>query len=119
LFQQIAMEAMEIENNKNQMKRGVLELCVLLALQADEAYPSDVLETLQKTQLNIPEGTLYPILTRLKNAGYLTYRWVESTEGPPRKYFSLTAEGTHHLNNLQIAWQDLVKSVQLLITKQA
>jgi PadR family transcriptional regulator, regulatory protein PadR len=110
---------MDTELNKNQMKRGVLELCVLLALQTDEAYPSDVLETLQNTKLNIPEGTLYPILTRLKNAGYLTYRWVESTEGPPRKYFSLTAEGIHQLNNLQIAWQDLIHSVNLLITKQA
>ncbi len=108
---------MDIEANKNQMKRGVLELCVLLTLQGDEAYPSDVLDTLQNTQLNIPEGTLYPILTRLKNAGYLTYRWVESTEGPPRKYFSLTPEGIHQLNNLQIAWQDLIKSVNQLIKK--
>ncbi len=107
---------MDTTSNKNQIKRGVLELCILLSLQSDEAYPSDVVLAMQSANMQIPEGTLYPILTRLKNAGYLTYRWVESTEGPPRKYFSLTESGQHHLNNMLLAWQEIVDGVQLLIS---
>jgi PadR family transcriptional regulator, regulatory protein PadR len=104
------------ENIKSQLKKGVLELCILTVIQnGEEAYPSDMLEQLRNAEMHIPEGTLYPILTRLKNAGYLNYRWVESTEGPPRKYFTLTEQGESYCNLLQIGWLDLSKSVNLII----
>jgi PadR family transcriptional regulator, regulatory protein PadR len=104
------------DNIKSQLKKGVLELCILSAIQTgEEAYPSDMLELMRKAELNIPEGTLYPILTRLKNAGYLNYRWVESTEGPPRKYFSLSAQGENYRNLLQLGWIELSNSVNKII----
>ena len=104
-----------IENNNSQMRKGVLELCILAVLHGNEAYPSDVLEQLRKANMNMPEGTLYPILTRLKNAGYLNYRWVESNEGPPRKYFLLTNEGQVFLQKLEQDWKELMQSVNTLI----
>jgi PadR family transcriptional regulator, regulatory protein PadR len=108
------------ENNRSQLKKGVLELCVLSIIQTgEEAYPSDMLEQMRKADLQIPEGTLYPILTRLKNAGYLNYRWVESTEGPPRKYFNLTPEGETYRNQLQLGWIALAKSVNQIIQTQS
>jgi PadR family transcriptional regulator, regulatory protein PadR len=104
------------DNIKSQLKKGVLELCILSAIQTgEEAYPSDMLELMRKADLVIPEGTLYPILTRLKNAGYLNYRWVESTEGPPRKYFSLSAQGEAYRNLLQLGWIELANSVNQII----
>jgi PadR family transcriptional regulator, regulatory protein PadR len=104
-----------IENIKSQMKKGVLELCLLSILQHTEAYPSDMLEVLRQANIAMPEGTLYPILTRLKNAGYLNYRWVESTEGPPRKYFNLTPEGETQLGLLKQGYQEITNSVNELI----
>jgi PadR family transcriptional regulator, regulatory protein PadR len=108
---------MEIQDNsKSQLKKGVLELCILSVVKtSDEVYPSDILEALRQSELIIPEGTLYPILTRLKNAGYLQYRWVESTEGPPRKYFTLTAEGHHYQHQLELGWIELSKSVKQIL----
>ena len=85
---------MNIENTESQMRKGLLELCILGIIQKEkEAYPSDILEQLKQAKLVVLEGTLYPLLTRLKNAEVLTYRWEESTSGPPRKYYSLTAHG--------------------------
>jgi PadR family transcriptional regulator, regulatory protein PadR len=106
------------ENIKSQMKKGVLELCVLSILQQKESYPSDVIENMNKAQLNIPEGTLYPILTRLKNAGFVTYKWVESTEGPPRKYFSLSDTGQQHLQAMQQSWQEFIQNVNKLLNNK-
>ena len=84
---------MNLENTIAQMRKGVLEYCILSILKNGEAYPSDILLKLKKSNLIVVEGTLYPLLTRLKNAGLLTYRWEESKSGPPRKYYSETAEG--------------------------
>jgi len=102
---------MKLDNTKAQMKKGVLEMCILSILNNGEAYPSDILETLKKSKLVVVEGTLYPLLTRLKNAGLLSYRWEESTSGPPRKYYKLTKDGENALEDLKTSWLDMVKSV--------
>jgi PadR family transcriptional regulator, regulatory protein PadR len=103
---------MKAENAKAQMRRGVLELCILAIIGAEEeAYPSDILGRLKESDLIVVEGTLYPLLTRLKDAGLLDYSWQESSSGPPRKYFRLTDEGRTSLEELQTAWQDLVQAV--------
>lgn len=102
---------MEIENTRSQMRKGVLEFCILSIIKRGEAYPSDIIEEMKKSNLNIFEGTLYPLLTRLKNAGLLTYRWVESSSGPPRKYFSLTDKGDEFYTALDSTWQELANAV--------
>jgi len=102
-----------IENTKAQMRKGVLEYCILSILKNGEAYPSEIIEKLKAGKLIVVEGTLYPLLTRLKNAGLLTYRWEESKSGPPRKYYSLTPVGENFLKELETTWDDLVKAVQL------
>ena len=104
---------MKIENTTAQMRKGILEFCILSILKNGEAYPSDILSRLKKAKLIVVEGTLYPLLTRLKNAEYLTYRWEESKSGPPRKYYSVTAEGIVFLSELDESWKDLVKAVRL------
>lgn len=102
---------MKIENTKAQMRKGVLEFCILAILKNQEAYPSDIIEELKEAKLIVVEGTLYPLLTRLKNAGLLSYRWEESTSGPPRKYYSLTETGTMFLAELDKTWQELSTAV--------
>ena len=104
---------MNIENTKAQMRKGVLEYCILSILQVGEAYPSEILIKLKEGKLIVVEGTLYPLLTRLKNTGLLAYRWEESKSGPPRKYYKLTKIGEEFLKELEITWNDLVKAVQL------
>lgn len=103
------------ENAQAQMRKGVLELCVLSVLKNGDAYPSQIIEALRETKLVVVEGTLYPLLTRLKNTGLLAYRWEESTSGPPRKYYRLTPEGMKYLEDLQTAWHDLVLTVNKTI----
>lgn len=103
---------MNIENSKAQLRKGVLEFCVLALLRKEEAYPSDLLSALKDAQLIVVEGTLYPLLSRLKNGGLLTYRWEESKTGPPRKYYSLTDEGKDFYNELVISWGDLKDAVE-------
>lgn len=100
-----------IEKSKVQMRRGTLELCVLSMIARNEMYPSDIIDEMDKANLLVVEGTLYPLLTRLKNAGLLTYRWQESPQGPPRKYYSLTEKGQQIRNELVQTWQKLVSSV--------
>jgi len=102
---------MQVENTKAQMRKGVLEFCILSVLSSGDAYPSDIIRRLKEANLIVVEGTLYPLLTRLKNAGLLSYRWQESQAGPPRKYFALTADGQSFLNELRASWDDLVASV--------
>lgn len=108
---------MKIENTKAQMRKGVLEFCILSILKNGEAYPSDILVRLKKANLIVVEGTIYPLLTRLKNSDLLTYRWEESKSGPPRKYYTLTEPGAAFLKNLETAWKDLVKAVKLTTKK--
>ena len=109
---------MNIENTKAQMRKGVLEFCILSILSNEDAYVSDIIKRLKYAQLIVVEGTLYPLLNRLKNAGLLNYRWEESTSGPPRKYYGLTKQGTLALMELSASWTSLVNAVsQLQIPK--
>ena len=98
-----------------QMRKGVLELCILSILSKGDAYPTEIIDKLKDTKLVVVEGTLYPLLTRLKNTGLLNYRWEESTSGPPRKYYKLTQIGEQYLKELQITWQELVIAVNKTI----
>ena len=103
---------MKIENTKAQMRKCVLEYCILSILKDGEAYTSDILETLKNAKMLVVEGTVYPLLTRLKNSGLLAYRWEESTSVPPRKYYSLTETGKLFLNELNTTWSDLQTAVK-------
>jgi PadR family transcriptional regulator PadR len=100
-----------------QMRKGVLELCILSILSQGDAYPTGIIDKLKETKLVVVEGTLYPLLTRLKNTGLLAYRWEESTSGPPRKYYKLTPAGEQYLKELQAAWKELVAAVNKTIEK--
>ena len=102
---------MKIENSKAQMRKGILEYCILLILDKKDLYTTDIINALKANDLIVVEGTLYPLLTRQKNSGLLSYRWEESTQGPPRKYYSLTEKGRTYLKELDKSWNDLIKSV--------
>lgn len=110
-------DKMNIENTQSQMRKGILEFCILSIIKRGEAYPSDIVEEMKAANLNIFEGTLYPLLTRLKNANMLTYRWVESNSGPPRKYFSLTDKGNEFYKELESTWNELANAVNALANK--
>lgn len=105
---------MNIDNAKSQMRKGMLEYCILLLLEKQPAYTSDIIQRLKEAELLVVEGTLYPLLTRLKNDGLLSYQWQESTQGPPRKYYQLTTEGTAFLHELDKAWQEISTTVNFL-----
>ncbi len=102
---------MNTENTKAQMRKGILEFCILSLIDDREMYVSDLIEGLKKGKLDVVEGTLYPLLTRLKNGEFLSYRWEESTGGPPRKYYQMTEKGKLFLAELQNTWHDLTESV--------
>ena len=104
---------MNIENTQAQMRKGVLEYCILSILQGGEAYPSEIIDKLKEGKLIVVEGTLYPLLTRLKNTGLLSYRWEESKSGPPRKYYSLTEIGEDFLKELENTWNELSSAVEI------
>ena len=108
---------MNIDNAKSQMRKGMLEYCVLLLLHKEPSYASDIISKLKEAQLIVVEGTLYPLLTRLKKDGLLSYEWKESTQGPPRKYSPLTSEGENFLNGLDTAWNELAATVGHLKSK--
>ena len=105
---------MNAENAKAQMRKGILEYCILTIIAEGDAYASDILNKLKEAKLIVVEGTLYPLLTRQKNAGLLSYRWEESTQGPPRKYYSLTESGREFLKDLDTSWHDLVDAIKNL-----
>jgi PadR family transcriptional regulator, regulatory protein PadR len=106
---------MNTENQNAQMRKGVLELCILSIIAAQDAYASDIITKLKDARLIVVEGTLYPLLTRLKNEGLTVYRWEESKSGPPRKYHQITESGLKSLAELKTEWRDLVKSVEKII----
>lgn len=108
---------MKIENTKAQMRKGILELCILSILDKQEAYPSDIIDELKASKMIVVEGTLYPLLTRLKNENILTYRWEESVSGPPRKYYSLTEQGREFLQELKTTWNELSTAVSKISSK--
>ncbi|NOQ71671.1 MAG: PadR family transcriptional regulator [Crocinitomix sp.] len=103
---------MKVENTKAQMRKGILEYCILTILSNKEAYPSEIISEMKEAKLIVVEGTLYPLLTRLKNAELLHYKWVESVSGPPRKYYSLTEAGAEFLKELKNTWTELLTAVQ-------
>lgn len=109
---------MDIQNTQSQMRKGVLEFCILSIVRQGEVYPSDLVEKMKAANLHILEGTLYPLLTRLKNAGVLTYRWVESNSGPPRKYFVMTDQGLEFYKELEATWQELANAVATLTSNE-
>lgn len=108
---------MNLENTQIQMRKGILEFCILHIIARGEVYASDMLDELTRAKMIVVEGTLYPLLTRLKNAGLLEYKWVESKSGPPRKYYKLTDTGSAFLNGLTETWDDLVDSTEAVRTK--
>lgn len=108
---------MDFENAKAQMRKGVLEFCILSILSKGDAYATDLLNKLKESELIVVEGTLYPLLTRQKNAGLLSYRWEESTQGPPRKYYALTDKGRDVLKELEASWRDLIEAVDSILKK--
>ena len=103
---------MNIENAKAQMRKGILEYCTLSILNKRDLYVSDIIGALKENDLIVVEGTLYPLLTRQKNAGLLNYRWEESPQGPPRKYYALTEIGKTYLKEMDNSWSSLIKSVE-------
>jgi len=116
-FEKHQKTLMKIENTKAQMRKGVLEYCILSVLKDDDAYVAEILDTLKDAKLLVVEGTIYPLLTRLKNAGLLNYRWEESTSGPPRKYYGLTETGQLFLKELTTTWNELQNAVNI-VTRQ-
>ena len=109
---------MNLENTQVQMRKGILEYCILHIISRGEVYASDMLEELTSARIMVVEGTLYPLLTRLRKAGLVEYKWVESTSGPPRKYYTLTEEGQKFLDNLNSTWKGLVQSTKKIIAKK-
>lgn len=109
--------AINIENTKAQMRKGVLEFCILSILNQKDAYTSDIIDVLKEGKMIVVEGTLYPLLTRLKNTGLLAYRWEESKSGPPRKYYAITDEGKAFLAELDTTWKELVHAVEVTTSK--
>ncbi|MDD4761002.1 MAG: PadR family transcriptional regulator [Bacteroidaceae bacterium] len=105
---------MNVDNAKSQMRKGMLEYCVLLLLRGGPSYANDIIQRLKEADLIVVEGTLYPLLTRLKKDGLLSYEWQESLQGPPRKYYALTEEGLNWLGGLNVAWNELANTVALL-----
>lgn len=110
---------MKLENTKAQMRKGVLEYCILLVLDGKHLYASDIISELKDAKMIVVEGTLYPLLTRLKNDGLLAYRWEESTQGPPRKYYELTEIGKQFLSGLENSWMELVDAVKQIKNHRA
>ncbi len=103
---------MIVENTQIQMRKGILEYCILSIISHGETYASDIIDELRNARLLVVEGTLYPLLTRLKNNGLLSYQWLESTSGPPRKYYQLTETGKQVLEELEKTWKELVYAVE-------
>lgn len=108
---------MNLENTQIQMRKGVLEYCILHIIARGEVYASDMLDELTIARMIVVEGTLYPLLTRLKNAGLVEYKWIESKSGPPRKYYTLTDSGSNFLKGLTETWNDLVHSTSMITSK--
>lgn len=107
---------MNVENSQAQMRKGILEYCILLIIAQEDCYVQDIINKLKASRMLVVEGTLYPLMTRLKNTGLLSYRWEESTQGPPRKYYSITEEGQHFLQELEKSWDELTAAIHALRT---
>lgn len=106
--------SINVDNTKAQMRKGILEYCILSILSREDSYAPKIIAELKEAEMIVVEGTLYPILTRMKNSGILTYRWEESPQGPPRKYYSLTPEGREALSQLDSSWDELVGQIDTI-----
>ncbi len=109
---------MDTERTNSQMRKGILEYCILLIIEKNEVYVPDIIEKLKASNLIVVEGTLYPLVMRLKNSGYLSYQWKESTSGPPRKYYSITEAGKNLLADLDTMWTELSNTIESLKNNQ-
>ena len=105
---------MDVTNAKSQMRKGMLEYCILLLLKRQAAYANDIIQRLREAEMIVMEGTLYPLLTRLKKDGLLAYEWQESTQGPPRKYYKLTTDGEEALTQLNVSWEEISRTINFL-----
>lgn len=119
LHEPIRITDMKVENTQIQMRKGILEFCILHIISRGEVYASDMLEELTSAKIIVVEGTLYPLLTRLRKAELLEYKWVESTSGPPRKYYTLTQEGSKFLDKLNTTWEELYESTNKIIQSES
>lgn len=108
------MTELNIDNIKAQMRKGILEYCILSIISRNDAYASSIIAELKAAEMIVVEGTLYPLLTRQKNQGLLSYRWEESLQGPPRKYYSITQKGRECLEQLDIAWSELISQIRII-----
>lgn len=108
------MTELNIDNIKAQMRKGILEYCILSIISRNDAYASSIIAELKAAEMIVVEGTLYPLLTRQKNQGLLSYRWEESSQGPPRKYYSITQKGRECLEQLDIAWSELISQIRII-----
>ncbi len=108
---------MNLENSQAQMRKGILDYCILLIIAREDAYVSDIISKLKASRIIVVEGTIYPLLTRLKNAGLLSYRWEESPQGPPRKYYNITETGRQFLEKLENSWVELTQTIEQLKTQ--
>ncbi len=113
------MNELNTDNVKSQMRKGVLEYCILSILNNNDAYASELIAQLKDAKMIVVEGTLYPLLTRQKNQGLLSYRWEESPQGPPRKYYSITDKGKELLNEMDAAWKEVVDSIAFIRNKHS
>ena len=100
------------ENVRSQMRKGVLEYCILSLLAKEDSYATSIISSLKDVNMIVVEGTLYPLLIRQKNQGLLTYRWEESPQGPPRKYYSITDKGREQLQQMDEAWNDIISTIE-------
>jgi PadR family transcriptional regulator PadR len=105
---------MNADNIKSQMRKGYLEYCILVILRKKPSYASDIISELKEAKMIVVEGTLYPLLTRLKNVDLLDYRWEESLQGPPRKYYEMTTKGVAFLDELENAWDEVNQVISKL-----
>ena len=105
---------MQVENTKAQMRKGILELCILSILADERKYATEIIEHLKDAKMIVVEGTLYPLLARLRSAKFLAYEWEESKVGPPRKYYIITDEGKAFLSEITTGWNDLQQAVNQL-----
>tara|TARA_B100001093_G_scaffold142836_1_gene135294 strand:+ start:721 stop:1047 length:327 start_codon:yes stop_codon:yes gene_type:complete len=103
------------ENFNIQIRKGLLEFCVLQIISKEEAFTSEIIKKLKNSKIIVAEGTIYPLLNRLKKLGYVKHNWRESRLGPPRKYYSVSYEGILHLKNLEISWKEIESSVKKLL----
>lgn len=110
---------MNTDNTKSQMRKGMLEYCIMLLLHRQPCYANDIILRLREAEMIVVEGTLYPLLSRLKKDGLLGYEWQESTQGPPRKYYTLTDDGQEALRQLDANWDEIARTVNYLKNQNA